>query len=423
MLLPEQIKPFLIHDDVDVRRKAASYFTDSWSDDPEILPLLLEACERHGTIDDRRNLYHADKLRITAESLDRVLEFLGATRDKRAAEYLNKIIARAPIEVLSSRLEAIEGHPKVSQDARSRIDRRRELREWTDDRLWEELRALARRADDEYAEVSSEAEEEALIDALIHRESPDSETICRLLKELEAEESWLEIFLVTITGGRQLREAVPILVEKFRIDADLLLEATSDALARIGDPTTVDLIRRAYPGADWSARLSHAVLLGKLKSPESESAILEIIEAEPDALLRMWLCQSLCDLVSDRSVEFACRLMTDRNSETFRELAGSALAMVAMLGIEPPREAASWDRERNRQHNTLRRFERLYDNDGIDPEEGPARGFLEPEPVREVVAQDVTMPIRNEGARVGRNDPCPCGSGKKYKKCCGRAGG
>ena len=21
--------------------------------------------------------------------------------------------------------------------------------------------------------------------------------------------------------------------------------------------------------------------------------------------------------------------------------------------------------------------------------------------------------------RVGRNDPCPCGSGKKYKKCCG----
>jgi len=24
------------------------------------------------------------------------------------------------------------------------------------------------------------------------------------------------------------------------------------------------------------------------------------------------------------------------------------------------------------------------------------------------------------GHKVGRNDPCPCGSGKKYKKCCGR---
>ena len=26
-------------------------------------------------------------------------------------------------------------------------------------------------------------------------------------------------------------------------------------------------------------------------------------------------------------------------------------------------------------------------------------------------------PIRNRGPRVGRNDPCPCGSGKKYKAC------
>lgn len=24
------------------------------------------------------------------------------------------------------------------------------------------------------------------------------------------------------------------------------------------------------------------------------------------------------------------------------------------------------------------------------------------------------------GEKIGRNDPCPCGSGKKYKKCCGR---
>ena len=31
----------------------------------------------------------------------------------------------------------------------------------------------------------------------------------------------------------------------------------------------------------------------------------------------------------------------------------------------------------------------------------------------------VKKPIHKE-ATVGRNDPCPCGSGKKYKKCCGR---
>jgi preprotein translocase subunit SecA len=29
-------------------------------------------------------------------------------------------------------------------------------------------------------------------------------------------------------------------------------------------------------------------------------------------------------------------------------------------------------------------------------------------------------PIRNRNQRVGRNDPCPCGSGKKFKNCCMR---
>jgi hypothetical protein len=66
-----------------------------------------------------------------------------------------------------------------------------------------------------------------------------------------------------------------------------------------------------------------------------------------------------------------------------------------------------------------------------DPDEGDAQledvlegeGLLDPE-------HDATCscghdhgagrPIVKAGPDVGRNDPCPCGSGKKYKKCCGR---
>ena len=32
-------------------------------------------------------------------------------------------------------------------------------------------------------------------------------------------------------------------------------------------------------------------------------------------------------------------------------------------------------------------------------------------------------PIRNMGQKVGRNDPCPCGSGRKFKNCCGKSSG
>lgn len=36
------------------------------------------------------------------------------------------------------------------------------------------------------------------------------------------------------------------------------------------------------------------------------------------------------------------------------------------------------------------------------------------------IGSDIDRTVRNEGPKVGRNDPCPCGSGKKYKNCCGK---
>ena len=36
-------------------------------------------------------------------------------------------------------------------------------------------------------------------------------------------------------------------------------------------------------------------------------------------------------------------------------------------------------------------------------------------------AESKKKPVTADGRKVGRNDPCPCGSGKKYKNCCGKA--
>jgi uncharacterized protein len=40
---------------------------------------------------------------------------------------------------------------------------------------------------------------------------------------------------------------------------------------------------------------------------------------------------------------------------------------------------------------------------------------------KEVFEQAVTSTFQREQPKTGRNDPCPCGSGKKFKKCCGAA--
>ena len=47
-------------------------------------------------------------------------------------------------------------------------------------------------------------------------------------------------------------------------------------------------------------------------------------------------------------------------------------------------------------------------------------GLLTEERRRELYKEQKQSKTVVKGEKIGRNDPCPCGSGKKYKKCCGR---
>jgi len=53
-----------------------------------------------------------------------------------------------------------------------------------------------------------------------------------------------------------------------------------------------------------------------------------------------------------------------------------------------------------------KREKQARDNPVVDPDAPP----LPVDPVEQIKADEAP----------GRNDPCPCGSGKKYKKCCGK---
>ena len=73
----------------------------------------------------------------------------------------------------------------------------------------------------------------------------------------------------------------------------------------------------------------------------------------------------------------------------------------------------AFDKEKLYKNMVDARAEWLYELpqwNSIFDEETRKRLFLE---------QRKSGTIRKE-KKIGRNDPCPCGSGKKYKKCCGR---
>jgi uncharacterized protein YchJ len=61
-------------------------------------------------------------------------------------------------------------------------------------------------------------------------------------------------------------------------------------------------------------------------------------------------------------------------------------------------------------------FMKKYESDKIRQLQTASAGA----PNAEANSSQATAPIRSAEPKVGRNDPCPCGSGKKYKQCHGK---
>ncbi|GEP10939.1 DUF1186 domain-containing protein [Methylobacterium gnaphalii] len=101
-----------------------------------------------------------------------------------------------------------------------------------------------------------------------------------------------------------------------------------------------------------------------------------------------------------------------------------AIAYLGLSDLAPRVEAARKDGRITDEFSDLPWFRRALRQVTSEPPsfeafEGEAYGYLD-DPVRQLAwtAEEAGQPVKNPFKDVGRNDPCPCGSGKKYKKCC-----
>ena len=85
--------------------------------------------------------------------------------------------------------------------------------------------------------------------------------------------------------------------------------------------------------------------------------------------------------------------------------------MLSRIQIEQPEEVEAQERKRREAEAQRMNFQHADSSALSDPNGQPV-------PETEPEAEKVETFVRSE-KKVGRNEPCPCGSGKKYKKCCG----
>jgi hypothetical protein len=132
----------------------------------------------------------------------------------------------------------------------------------------------------------------------------------------------------------------------------------------------------------------------------------------------------------DRQVGTAPRLLPE-NIEAAEAIVREAHAAIAGLGERPIHERTP-ARLRERQPALHERLAALIAEDvRAEAITEATAALLVPSAQLVIEAFDAAIegrrpaerigPVVRDGAKVGRNDPCPCGSGQKYKKCHGNA--
>ena len=451
MLAPDRVLPFLTDDRAHVRRHALRYFEDAAA---PAMPLTADhlwlAIDRFGMEEASAFLHQLAEPDVpqTQASFDRLVAVLSDHAAEMDQYHLQNAIGCIDLGLLREHRESLLANERIVPHVREHLEQRLELAEWPAETLWDALLEHGNSLEGKHAGKFDGRVAERYVEALARSaEAGDGATelagrAVAALCDPRVIDTWNEVFLVQFLGRVRHEPAIDLLVEKLLIDgADILNEEAYAALSRIGTLDVVRKVEAAYAGKEWGVRLFAREPLHRIKRAESEAALLRLLECERDDDLRRILLSDLCELGSMAGLEAARGVVAanPRNPEN-RDLCAAMLSTAIMNGVELS-EAADWTRvaERDEAHSRRLRREmregfveemrdqwlrtgRLADPHGDEDEAGDDRlaPFFDPlEAIGEPPLMIGVETYRRESPKVGRNDPCPCGSGKKYKKCCG----
>jgi hypothetical protein len=247
---------------------------------------------------------------------------------------------------------------------------------------------------------------------------------------LHQEEYFAHINAMYLLAQFREKQAYPLIVEFFAQADEIIMQSMGDIVTRDlhrilasvahGDTSLIkslvqnDKIDEYIRSAAVQALLTQMVL-GELTREE--------LVAYYQSLFRGGL-EKEYSFVWDELVSLSTDLYPEELIGDIREAYEQGLVNTGFINIE--------EVEKTLKRSKASVLKELYSNpyyrlieDPIEDMEGWVC-FRSPEPARPATAKksspEVVYSDESEAPKkkVGRNEPCPCGSGKKYKKCCGR---
>lgn len=450
-LSEEQLKTGFVHPNRIVRGAVTDYFTESFTRDPDATRWAIRGVEQYGWQDVLAWPHKFCELPLLDDfAFEWVCQQVERT-DSEAPNlnlrgHLTKMLAEADVTVLARQQSRLLAMDTVEARDRETIVRRMELSQADPEECWQALEEHCRRAAaaENFAEAQT-PKAKLLLEPLIQARDRFIPRVLEVLRrprpapDLPHPDHWLIGLMIVLAGRLRLEEAAPLIWDCWEADWDWYNEEVMYALTRIGTPSVIQLARERYPKSEWYVRNYAHNLLEQIRGDDSIDAIEELIPGEEDEFLVGQLGIAAAAQYDERAAQLALRLWNEDSQDlergpirnhlvAFSHLSGWEFAERDEFEVAVNAEDLRMQKEIPELSEFMETLGRLLKSKPLLDAPPSRRDLLDDglltDQVRRIDAPRLNAPLLDNPllldrkVRVGRNDPCSCGSGKKFKKCC-----
>ena len=430
MRLPEaKIKEAILHPEKLVRQEALLYFADCYSRDAEVMPQAIQAIETYGRSNAFLYFHMLAHLAQTEATVEWTIKELYREEDKAGDQdgyfpTLSRLLCSADPQLLAPRADEILQTPGFFKELVPGFRERLRLTTWDADQCWKELeRICTEGVGKNHSSDVDFGHARRVVEALARQGDKYSDRILDLLgKEVEDFETdpmtWLEIFLVELAGEMRLERAIPLIVKKLHLCGEVLSEECVEALGKIGTNAAAEAVTEGWLDSEWDYRLYATSALEKIHSDTTVRKCLALLPQDKDLDIKTKLADALLGQFAEEGIEPVREMVQQGDYDPVSvDLISHLVAVSTILGVTFP-EYPIWKQQaeeklakQERRMKEMRGFFQAPVKPALPPKPSPAKE-------RDNYVERKPTPFLHTQKQVGRNAPCPCGSGKKFKNCC-----
>ncbi|WP_066066853.1 YecA family protein [Neobacillus soli] len=383
----EKIKPHLLSDDFLIQETVLRAIHD-YPNLPEewTIQLLKKAFD---DIEEQSSIFiYIDNQTMNQEALEMLIENTSKL-DRTRVHLLFRLVNSADPELAWQFKESLEGfiREETWELYELIVNGTEEIVKGEYEKYLNELESL------QYHEQAPYRKAKKLAECIVKNDWISTYEIDKII-QAELNEQWFSyrgILAVYMIGLLKMDNYIPTLASLLVRDEDILLEEVATALIAFQNDYVVEAVAPYLMKRD--SVIFATSVAENIKSDLAVKYLREAYHVTEDIDDQDIIVEALCYQLSSEALPEISDHMKKGHVSQIVDLEQTAYGCYSILGEHHP-DLESWKQEAIQREMHYRK--------------ASEQGSL-----------IQSLPVRNEN-KVGRNDPCPCGSGKKYKKCCGK---